>query len=395
MQILFADCIKSEIGGGHFVLARLANYFSKHSDYGIQPIVLLNDIRNFRERFLNKDVKYIPFKLGSTILSLKRGQGFVSFSKVVISLGYNLFPIWLRLVKILKDSKIDLVHANSMTAFFVLSFPARLCRVTLIYHLHDTLLSPKEGGTMSDAAKNMLLFWMKAFADRIIVVSEFAGNTITSKKQPLEKKISIVHNGLELIKIRQSCHKVYNGGLPLLVAFGRLDSKKGFHVAIAAAAILRDRYGYHVKLNIIGDGSMRPELQDMVKREKLNGQVEMLGFKDNVHEYVAQGDIVLIPSVWEDPLPLAVIEAMANSKIIIASEVGGIPEMLKNGEEGFLVPKADPEAIAEKVVWIMEHPDKANEIAEKAYERVCREFTIERMAFQLSNIYHSVIERNL
>ena len=394
MRVLFADCIKSEIGGGHFVLARLANYFAKHSDYGIQPIVLLNDVQKFKERFIGKEIKYIPFELGSSILSFNRGQGPVSFLKGLISLCYNLFPLWFRLGKILKEHKIDVVHANSMTSFFVLSFPAKFCNVKLIYHLHDTLLSPDEGGTMSYTIQGLLLFWMKAFADYIVANSKFVGKTITSKRPPLEKKVRILHNGLDLARIRQPHPKVYSGSVPLLVAFGRLDSRKGFDVAIKAVAVLRNKYGCQVKLRIIGDGPIRCELQDLVEIEKLNGQVELTGFKDNVYEYIAKGHIVVIPSVWEEPFGLAVIEAMANSKIIIASKVGGIPEMLREGEEGFLVPKAEPEAIAEKVIWVMEHPDKANAMAARAYHRVSREFTIVRMASQLVNIYQSLLERN-
>ena len=244
---------------------------------------------------------------------------------------------------------------------------------------------------MSNTAMSLVLFWMKAFADRIVVVSEFVGETITSKKRVLGGKIRVLHNGLDLKSIRQPSPKVYYGGPPQLIAFGRLDSRKGFDIAIDAIDILRKKHGYSVKLKIIGDGPIRYELQDHVNRKKLNGQVELLGFKENILEYVAQGDVVVIPSVVEDSLPVAVIEAMANSKIIVASEVGGIPEMITDGKEGFLVPKAKPEAIAKKVIWIMKHPDKANEMAERAYHRVKMDFTVENMASQLVNIYQSLL----
>jgi len=395
MRVLFADCIKSEIGGGHLVLARVVNHFYRNASYGIQPIVLLNDALNFRKRFLDREIKYIPFKLGTTILSFSRGQGFFPFVRGILSLPSNLIVLWSQLIKILKEEKIDLVHTNSMTAFLGLSFPAKFCKVKLIFHLHDAILPPDRGGTMSNTAMSLVLFWMKAFADCIVVVSEFVGKTIISKKPLLSEKIWILHNGLDSTKIRQPSPKVYYGGPPQLIAFGRLDPKKGFDIAIDAISILREKYGCQVKLKIIGDGPIRSELQDQVNRKKLNGQVELLGFKENILEYVAQGDVVVIPSVVEDSLPVAVIEAMANSKIIIASKAGGIPEMITDGKEGFLVPKAKPEAIAEKIIWIIKHPDKANEMAERAYHRVKMGFTIENMASQLVNIYQSLLQINL
>jgi len=388
MRVLFVDCIKhTRIGGGLLVLARLANYFAENVHYGIEPVVMLNDSEDFKTRFLNDKVECIPLDFPHPLLYLNRSPRFFSLIKSGIPMGFRLFSLWLKLIKILKAKKIDLIHAHSPTAFLFFSFAAKFCKVKLIYHFHDSFLGPEEGGAMPPAAGKWLLLWSKIFADKLIAVSDFVGKTVVSKSSALEEKLVILRNGLDITKIRQANPRVYEGGLPFIVSYGWLDARKGFGVLIEAMAILRDTYGHAAKLQIIGDGSMRSTLENQIKQKKLDDQVQLVNFSDNVHEYVAKADIVIIPSTWEDPLPLTVIEGMVNSKIMIASNAGGIPEMIADKTEGLIVPKNNPEAIAEKVAWVMNCPDEANEMADRAYKRVVKDFTIEKMSTELVKIY--------
>jgi glycosyltransferase involved in cell wall biosynthesis len=274
-----------------------------------------------------------------------------------------------------------------------MALPAKILRVKLVYHLHDALLSSKDGGTIEPLAQRILLFLMRHSADAIVVVSDFVGKTITCKDKSLSDKIRLLHNGLDIQRIRQGHIKRYQGGEPLIVSYGTLSARKGFHIGIEAISILKRDFGVNVHYQIIGDGYFRDSLLRLIREKQISDRVELLGFQDDVHKYVAEADIVLIPSVWEDPLPLVVIESMANSKIIIASETGGIPEMITDGKEGFLVPKNDAKQIAERIIDIVKHPEEANSIADHAYKRVQQDFTIERMASELESIYRSVLNR--
>jgi len=392
-RVLFSDCIRTEIGGGYFVLARLANFFSQHPEYGVVPFVLINNAQEFVTNYINKMVTWIPLEIPERISSLNRRTNVGRLITTVVSSPLFLLSFLIRTVRMLKRHRITLIHANGVTAFILITLPAKVAGIKIIYHLHDALLTQEEGGTMGTLARSLLLLWMKRFADAIVVVSEFAKKTIMSKDEILEKKIHVLHNGLDISQIRQPTPKRLQDGTPLILSFGTLSDRKGFHIGIEAMRILRDKHGVKVKYRIIGDGPQRSFLENLIWEENLDGQVELLGFQTDVHHYVAQSDIVLIPSIWEDPLPLVVIESMANSKIIIASKVGGIPEMISN-EEGFLVPKEDPEAIAEKILFIMGHSEHANELADNAYDRVKKEFTIEGMVMKLKKIYQEVLHED-
>lgn len=391
LRVLFVDYIRSELGGGYFVLARLANYFSAHSDSRVIPHVLMNNTQGFVEKFINNNIAWYPLNIPKSISSAGRRASFSRVVKACLSLAIFLITFTIRVMRICRKNKIQIIHANGITALALMAVPAKISGLKLVYHLHDALLSGKDGGTIEPLAQCILLFLLRHFADVIVVVSNFVGKTLTCKDASLSLKVRLLHNGLDIDSIRQSNIKRYQGGPPAIVSFGVLSARKGFHAGIEALSILKHEFRVNSSYRIIGDGSFRDNLLDLVRKRKVSDQVELIGFQDNVHKYVAQADVVLIPSIWEDPSPLVVIESMANSKVIIASKAGGIPEMISDGKEGFLVPKDNSRQIAEKIIYIMKHPDEANRMADNAYKRVQSGFSIERMASQVENVYRSIL----
>ncbi|MDA8088501.1 MAG: glycosyltransferase family 4 protein [Nitrospiraceae bacterium] len=387
MRVLFVDCIKNEIGGGHMVLARLANHFYRDEKYGVEPFVLMNAAGDFRRRFLEDGITFIPFSWGGRAMSMSRGKGWGAMLSAAFS--PSVIRAWGALFRAIRDNRIDVVHANSMMAFLLSCLPARLCGAALVCHMHDSLPAPGDGGAFSDAARKFLLFFMKKFAGRVVAVSGFVRQTIVADGEGLREKTVVLHNGLETGGIKpapRACH----AGPPKLLALGRLHPDKGFDMAIKAVSALKRDFGVEAGLKILGDGPMRGALETLAGSEGVSGQVEFAGFRDNVHEYMAEADIVLVPSLWEDPLPLVVMEAMANARIVIASKTGGIPEMITDGREGILVPKARPDALTEKILWVMAHPEEAAEMAARARARAASEFTLRRMAGDLAGVYKSL-----
>ena len=387
MRVLFADCIKNEIGGGHLVLARLANHYFANDKYGVEPFVFMNDAGGFRGRFLDERITFIPVSWGSRAMSMSRGKGWGALLAAAFS--PSVLKAWGALFRAIRDNRIEVVHANSMMAFLLAALPARLCGVGLVCHMHDSLPGPRDGGALSAAARRLLLLFMKVFAGKVVAVSGFVGQTISGGAASLGKKTMVIHNGLEHAGMNHGPGD-YSGGPPRVIALGRLHPDKGFDMAIKAVSLLKRDFGVGVDLKVLGDGPMRGALEALAEGEGVSAQVEFTGFRDNVHEYMAEADIVLVPSLWEDPLPLVVMEAMANARIVIASMTGGIPEMITDGRDGMLVPKARPDVLAEKILWVMAHPEEAAEMAARARWRAVREFTIERMAGAMAGVYESL-----
>jgi glycosyltransferase involved in cell wall biosynthesis len=145
---------------------------------------------------------------------------------------------------------------------------------------------------------------------------------------------------------------------------GRLSREKGVHVLVQAAI----ESGAKVKL--AGEGPMRPTLERMIAENDCD--VELLGYRsgDELAEAVQQSAAVVMPSVCHDNCPLAVIEAMAWGKPVIGSRVGGIPELVRDGEEGLLVPHDQPAALGAAMVRLLEDPELAERLGRNGRSRV-------------------------
>jgi glycosyltransferase involved in cell wall biosynthesis len=392
IRVLLVSRIHGELGGGHFIVARLANYFSRSPSLGVFAQVLINDRYDFMSKFVDPSVPWYPFEVPAPALSVRRQTR--SWSRLLRSIAGILFflpHLTAKIKKICKENQIEIIHVHANTALVLLALPAKLAGCKLLFHLHDTFLTKTEGGVFSPVNRRVLWFAMRYFADVIFVVSDFVRRTVLQFDQRLSDKVQILRNGIDVANIRQDKLSVYKGGNPSIVSYGVLATHKGFQAGIEALSILKHDYGIRARYQIIGDGPFHDDLVSLARELRVSDVVEFVAFQKQVHRYVSLADIVLIPPVYEDPCPLVVLEAMANSKIIIASRSGGIPEMIRDGVEGYLVDRNDPRQIADRVVQIMNNPQDANRMADNAYRRVKQEFSIKGMAERLVNIYHSVL----
>jgi glycosyltransferase involved in cell wall biosynthesis len=142
----------------------------------------------------------------------------------------------------------------------------------------------------------------------------------------------------------------------------RLAEQKGQRTLVAAARLVRERRPA-VRFAIAGEGELRPELE--------GGPVELLGARDDVPDLLASFAVFAFPSRFEG-LCLAVIEAQAAGVPVVATPVGGIRETVVDGETGWLVPVDDARALADRILWVLDHPDEARAVAEEGRRRAAR-----------------------
>jgi glycosyltransferase involved in cell wall biosynthesis len=129
-----------------------------------------------------------------------------------------------------------------------------------------------------------------------------------------------------------------------LLYFGRLSEEKGIDVLMNALAQAKQKH--HLK--IMGDGPLMGDLQKMAKSLKLQNQVEFLGFKSGpeLKAIVNGARAIVMPSVWLENMPFALMESVAGGQVVVASNIGGFPEVIKDKENGFLFPAGDATALA-------------------------------------------------
>jgi len=396
MRVLFIDYIKEEIGGGHFVLARLANYYQNRQELGIRPYVWLNNYAGFVDKFLDKKIPYYHYEIPASILKLDRTLRLKDLILRICLIILFWFIFGVRLCTFCKRNNIRIVHANSTTAFIFSSIPVKLFRIKLIYHLHDALITSDRGGNFNKSALSLIIFFIKYFSDEVIVVSNFVKNTVLQLDKKLDKKVHVIHNGVELrsldkMHFSQDKYGANKKKLKLL-SFGVLSERKGFHLGIESISILKHKYSTDLEYQILGDGYYKTDLVKLAQDLGVKEEVQFLGFQENVHAYIKQADFIIIPSVWQDPLPLSVIESMQHGKVVIATKRGGIPEMIENGVTGFLVPLDNaPQEIAKRIVYLLKHPQLMKKVGQNATQRVKEYFNIERMAKEILQVYLSSI----
>lgn len=177
------------------------------------------------------------------------------------------------------------------------------------------------------------------------------------------------------------------GETPVLAAAGRVERGKGFHLAIDALAVLGDlRPAPH--LVILGAGSALGWLRERAARAGLSERVHFAGFVEPplLARYFQGADLFLMPSLAHEALPLALLQALATGLPAIASDVGGIPTAVQQGENGALVPVGDTQALAAAIRALLADPQMRRQMSAVARERAVGRFSLERMVAETESV---------
>lgn len=214
-----------------------------------------------------------------------------------------------------------------------------------------------------------------------------------------EQNITVIPNGVPsriLLDDDDLANLPRDGDQVRLVQLGRLDPKKGVHIAIEALAkLVKDMGHADVRLDIVGTGSQgyTLRLRDLRSDLGLDEHVKFVGFVEHQQllERLPEYSAALIPSLWEEPLAGAIAEAMARGVPAIATDRGGSPEIISDGENGLLVPPGDPVMLACAVERLIYNPDLAQKIRFAALKTVRESYTHERLVDRIEEHLHTAL----
>ena len=175
---------------------------------------------------------------------------------------------------------------------------------------------------------------------------------------------------------------------PQLITVGRIEIIKGHHFLIDAMPAILAAFP-QTKLLILGDGTEKANCEKQVTDTNLQNNVEFMGFVQQPYQYINNSDIVIQPSFFES-FGLVFIEGLALKTPIVAFDVPAGNEILENDKTALLVSKGDSKALAEKIIYLLQNPDVAKQIAENAYEKYKNEFTTEAMVKKMAAWYKSL-----
>lgn len=228
--------------------------------------------------------------------------------------------------------------------------------------------------------------------DHFLTVSEHFRARLLELGCPGDR-LTVSRSGIDLSRFPPRPTGKPVGDSVRLLAIGRLVEKKGFRYAIDAVAGLRDAKA-RVRLDIVGEGRLRPALERQVDRLGLAGTVRLLGYRPHadIRELLTAADVFLAPSVTAgdgdaEGIPNAIKEAMATGVPVIATDHGGIPELVEDGVTGRLVPPADPAALVDRISTLVDRPAERARLVAAARSRIEEVYDRRAIAAALPPVY--------
>jgi glycosyltransferase involved in cell wall biosynthesis len=240
-------------------------------------------------------------------------------------------------------------------------------------------------------SRRLQIWALSRSVDRIIAVSDDTGRRFhASLGWPLAR-LMVIRNGIEADRFVRPPDPVAReeledgSGRPIVLVPARLEAEKGHGDLLEAAQRLPG-----VRFVCVGDGTLREDLVGSADRLGVADRVTFLGFRDDVERLLGACDLVVLPSLFEG-LPLALIEAMAAGKPVVATGLGGTPELVVEGETGLLVPARDPIALASAVDRVLGDPGLAGRLGSAGRQRALAHFTTGAMVDAVGREYERIL----
>lgn len=232
-----------------------------------------------------------------------------------------------------------------------------------------------------------------ARAGRIIAVSDAIARRLREEDRVCEDKVIVVPNALVPpceAGLQQQDEPSLGTG-PRIGVVARLQPEKGVASFLDAASIILRQVPL-ARFLVVGDGPERAALQDRAAQLGLDGAVEFLGFRLDAPSLIGKLDVLAIPS-FNEGTPLVALEAMAAGVPVVASAVGGIPEQVRHGQEGLLMPAGDADALAAAVLLLLSDPGLRQRLGAAGRKRVGSLYSLGAMTAATETVYRMVMQQ--
>ena len=302
-----------------------------------------------------------------------------------------------KFVRDIRREGIQIVHTYGFYPNIFAILPAALATRCV------TVASVRDMGVFSDRHKIRSITQATAcrFADCIVANSNAVREWLL--KQGLGRyDIRVIPNGIAIPQKRNRKDGLpvraelnIEPTAPVIAVVGRLVRTKGLEFFLEAAAAVAARFD-SARFLIVGGACAEPEYRTELEKRaaalNLTGRVIFTGQREDVSQIMSETDISVLPSLSES-FSNAVLESMAHGLPVIATSVGGNPEIISDGENGVLIPPKDASALARSMIRLLESREFARRLGESARERVMREYSLERLLRRTEDLYISLLER--
>ncbi|MBD5393035.1 MAG: glycosyltransferase family 4 protein [Lachnospiraceae bacterium] len=302
-----------------------------------------------------------------------------------------------KLIQLVKREKYDvvIVHHEGIGIYaFYLTLLYRFRKIKFIKYLHCSFEEKYfyEGNRVKDWLNYHILKKTLNKSDCMIAVSEFVKKSYCNEFRCNEDKVKVIYNGIELIQEREEKRQEDFGQDPVtLLYIGRLIEGKGVDLLLRAMQKLIEA-GENLELIILGDGPERFKCEKLARKLKIESKVHFEGYQTEKQRYYDRADIFVCPSRWE-AFGISIVEALAQEMICVASNVGGIPEIVEDGKDGFLFESGNVDDLTEalKKATNCFISSRYFDVAAAARQK-SRKFDINNMIYDLQGVCRELIE---
>lgn len=225
--------------------------------------------------------------------------------------------------------------------------------------------------------------------DGVVAISQKIADLLAEAGVKREK-IRVIHSGVDPAPFQKAKVAESKSALPVVGTVAVLEERKGHRFLLEAAALLKQQ-GYRLTYLFAGEGSQKALLKKTVLRLGLQEEVVFLGFVSDIPSFLSKVGIFVLPSLYEG-LGVSVLEAMAAGKPVVATGVGGLPEVVEERVTGLLVPPGDSRALARAISRLISEKGLMEEMGDKGWKRIQRHFTMEQMAEKNEDYYYELLQ---
>jgi len=368
---------EAQVAAGHEVVVLTQ---ATHADH---PGDAVEEVRGVRVVRVHRDAPYVP-------LDVEHLVGWIlGFNSALSRASLRLFRDW----------RPEVVHGHDWLVAHALVLAAQAADAPAVLTIHATEAGRHQGWMPSELSRTIhgVEWWATRQVDAVIACSQHMQREIVTLFGVPADAVTVIPNGVDRAAWKVSAarraraRQAFPG--PLIAFTGRLEWEKGVHTLIDAMPAIR-RVVKDAHLVIAGRGSAREDLLRQVRRKRLGKAVTFEGWlpEADLHALVAAADVAVVPSIYE-PFGIVALEAAAVGTAVVASDSGGLAEIVEDGRTGWLFESGNPAELASCVIEALADPAAARRRARAGLRRVDEVFAWPRIARLTDAVYRSAIRQ--
>ncbi len=378
LRVAFCHFTADVCGGADFCLWNLVTALPRDA---VVPLMILKTGDPMAARYRAEGIEAVELPL----VPPRRALEFGKLARYFLSFGPSVFHV----ARAIRRFRADLVHVNTLYNLQG-GFAARVARRPLVWHI-------REMGSDSRLAR-MMLRCVALFATRAVAMS----NAIAGTLEACGSRRRMIYDGIDLSRFEDVAgvdtlreELGLDRDAALVTCASRIEPWKGQHVLIEAAPRILETCP-QARILIVGGAAVnKPEyergLRDRCESLGIADRVIFTGIRNDIPRVMAASNVMVLPSATPEPFGLTVVEAMASRCPVVATAAGGPLESVVNGETGWLVPPNDPEAMAERIVHVLDDSVKAKRMGDQGYARAHACFSRERYAREMTELFRELV----